>query len=158
LDEGFVKNAMNNYGSMVLRIAKAITGSREDAEDVFSETFFVLWQQNKVFNSDEHLKAWLIKVATNKSKNVKYSAYNRYKEVFNEETIMANTQENPAVAMVENALMRLSADDRAIIHLYHYEGYTYDEIAKMLELKSSSIRSRVSRVQSKMRELLSRDK
>ena len=156
MDEGKLRDAMKDYGSMVLRIAKAITGNKEDAEDVFSDTFFAAWHHKKPFNCPEHLKAWHIKVATNKAKNIKYTAYNRHKQELTDDILADEPYESEATVKVTEALMRLKPQDRAIIHLYHYERYTNEEIAQMLDIKESSVRSRISRVQSKLREILVR--
>ena len=156
MDEDFIKDAMTAYGSMVLRIAKAVTGSNEDAEDVFSDTFFAVWQCNKPFNSSDHLKAWLIKVAVNKAKNIKYQAYNRYKAQLTDDIAATcdYLDDNCAKERVTDALMKLKPDDRVVIHLYHYEGYSDIEIAQMLSLRASSVRSRVSRAVNKLKGFL----
>lgn len=64
-----VESTVEQYGNMVYRIAMIhCAGKKEDAEDVFQETFLALVRCRKHFESEEHLKAWLIRVALNQCK------------------------------------------------------------------------------------------
>ena len=53
------------YASAVYRLAYARTGSRADAEDVMQEVFLRLLKARPVFSSQDHAKAWLLRVAAN---------------------------------------------------------------------------------------------
>ncbi len=68
---------MEKYGDMVYRICLTITGNTEDAGDSFQETFLRLVKNQDKIKNEEHLKAWLICVATNCSKTTVSSFWNR---------------------------------------------------------------------------------
>jgi len=151
LDESFVAEAMKNHGDSVLRVAASVTGSLPNAEDVFSDVFFTLWRLKKTFEHDTHLKAWLIRVAVNKAKNVKMQAFNRHKAQLNENI---PAPDNRLDYDVPKALARLKPAERAVLYLYYYEGYTYGEIAAMLALRESSVRSKALRARAQMKDFL----
>jgi len=155
LDETDVAKAMKDYGDIVLRVAKSITGNREDSEDVFSDTFFALWQKVSSFSSSTHLKAWLIRVTINKAKNIVKSAYNRYKTELTENIPFIEKEVTMSEARVKKAMLSLKPADRAVIYLYYYEGYGFEEIAGMLQMRVNGVRSKISRARLKMREMLS---
>jgi len=144
---------MDKFGDMVLRVATSVCGNKGDAEDVFSDVFFALWRLNKQYSSDEHLKAWLIRVSVNKAKNVRKSAYNRHKAVLHE-NIFAEDNSFENSLDVQNALEKLKPRDRAVVYLHYYEGYSYQEISKIIGLKEGSVRSVAKRAREEMKELL----
>ena len=61
---------VNKYGNMLFRICFVMLGNSFDAEDAVQETFIKYIKTNKSFESEEHIKAWLIRVATNKSRDI----------------------------------------------------------------------------------------
>ena len=61
--DAFIRQAMAAWGGSVWRLALAQTGSKEDAEDVYQDVFLRLAQNTTEFSGQEHLKAWLLRVA-----------------------------------------------------------------------------------------------
>jgi len=142
---------MNKYGDTVLRVAASVTGNLSDAEDVFSDVFFLFWQLDKKFSSDEHLKAWLIRVAVNKAKNIRKSARNRLTAQLHENIF--DDYPEPDFD-VQTALEKLKPRERAIIYLHYYEGYSYNAIARIIGLREVSVRSVAMRAREYMKEIL----
>ena len=66
--------AFNMFGDTVLRAAFAMTGNYQEAEDITQEVFLTLHSKPRSFDSDEHMKAWLLRSAINRSKNYRMSA------------------------------------------------------------------------------------
>ena len=67
--EALLAYAMDRFGSMVLRIAIAHTGSRHDAEDVAQDVFVRLMTSTPRLTGTEHLKAWLIRTTVNRCRD-----------------------------------------------------------------------------------------
>ena len=65
----FIKKAIEDYTQTVLKIAFSYTKNTSDAEDIAQDVFYALLREEKVFSSENHLKAWLVRVTINKSKN-----------------------------------------------------------------------------------------
>jgi len=153
LDELVISDAMRLYGNTILRIATSVVGNRTDAEDVFIDVFFTLWKQNKSFESEEHKKAWLIRVAINKAKNVSKQAYNRYKASLCENH--PSPEIEPEIDL-QKALNLLKPLDRIIMFLHYYEGYTYCEVGKLMGMRENTVRSNAQRAREKMKNFLSK--
>jgi len=151
LNEKFFNDIITKYGDTVLRVAISVTGNKQDAEDIFSDVFFVLWQSKEVFNSELNIKAWLIRVAINKSKNIRKSAYNRYKAELHDN--IAAT-ENMVDLDIDAAMQKLEPLDRAILYLHYFEGYSFVDIAYTLGIPDSSVRSKAKRAREEMKEFL----
>lgn len=64
-----IKRAMDEYGNVVLRLAYTYMRNLHDAEDVFQEVFIKLYEHMGGLQSEEHVKAWLIRVTVNVRKN-----------------------------------------------------------------------------------------
>lgn len=60
---------LDQYGDMILRLAFSCLKNREDAEDVLQDVFVKLIEHHPRFESDEHEKAWLIRVTINICRN-----------------------------------------------------------------------------------------
>lgn len=65
MDRQIVENAVRDYSGSLLKVAYAYTNNTCDAEDIVQETFLSLMTEKKKFLSQEHMKAWLIRVTIN---------------------------------------------------------------------------------------------
>ena len=68
--ETYLKDIINNYSDMVYKVALTRCGNVENAEDVFQNVFMKLSEKMPKFKSEEHKKAWLIRVTINFSKKI----------------------------------------------------------------------------------------
>ena len=152
MDEQFVESAMNAYGNTVLRCALSVTGNKPDAEDIFSDVFFALFKHGGMFSGGEHLKAWLLRLTLNKSKNLQTSRWKTKRVPFSE-NIPAS--ENDPEYDVPTAMQKLEPDDRLVLYLHYYEGYSYREIATIFTLREGSVRSKAARARERLKVFLS---
>ena len=70
--DAFLLEAMDAWGDVVYRVALAQTGSPSDADDVFQDVFMRLLEHDTAFESDEHLKAWLLRVTVNRCRDLAF--------------------------------------------------------------------------------------
>ncbi len=75
--DAFLKRAMDAWGDTVYRVALAQTGSPSDADDVYQDVFMRLLEHTAAFESDEHLKAWLLRVTINRCHDIARLSWNR---------------------------------------------------------------------------------
>ena len=80
--DAFLLEAMDAWGDVVYRVALAQTGSPSDADDVFQDVFMRLLEHDTAFESDEHLKAWLLRVTVNRCRDLARLTWNRRTEGF----------------------------------------------------------------------------
>ena len=154
VDDAFIQTVVDRYSNMVFRVAFQYVRNRDDAEDLVQEVFLALLEYlfRAEFQSEEHMKAWLIRVAINKSKNViKLNARHRRTDM---SEYMLST-EQPQFDDLEFVLDQLSAIDREVIYLHYYEGYSAKEIAEMIHKTEKSVFKRLSRSRTKLKKFLS---
>lgn len=151
-----VQEIMNTYSGMVYRLAYARTGNKPDADDVYQDVFFKLFRSNPQLDSEEHLKAWLIRATIHTSVNLLRSAWRRYFQPMPENYDAPDMSFAPddRLSDLRNALMKLPEKQRIVIHLYYYEQLTTEEIANILGEKSSTIRSHIKRGRERLKSLL----
>ena len=133
----------------VYRTALAILGNVQDAEDQTQETFLKYLEKRPVFESPEHEKAWFLTVTRNGS-----ISRLRLKSRQNLPLDVDIPVPGPESREEIEELYRLPAEDREVIHLHYYEGYTTEEIARMTGSKPATIRSRLSRARNKLKVLM----
>ncbi len=144
------KKTVEKYFDMIYRLALSQTKSHEHADDVVQETFLRYIRSEKKFESDEHIKAWLIRVALNCSKNVFMSSWTK-KTVPLSDDITFDTEEKHDVYY---AVLELPQKYRTVIHLFYYEDFSISDIAKYLNRNESTIKSQLSRGRNMLREKL----
>ena len=66
----YLEQTIENYSNMVYRLAMARTGNTESSQDIYQEVFLRLAKKMPEFESEEHKKAWLIRVTINCSKTM----------------------------------------------------------------------------------------
>lgn len=135
--ETYIKEIIDNYSDMVYKVALTRCGTVENAEDVFQNVFMKLSEKMPKFKSEEHKKAWLIRVTINFSKNMNTSAWNK-RVVTLDENIEFETKEESDVYSV---VCELPQNYRTVIYLFYYEGYKVEEIAKLMSTTSGTIKT-----------------
>ena len=137
MEEKYYEQIIEQYSDMVFRLALSRTRNKENAEDVYQEVFYRLARKKPKFESEEHKKAWLIKVTVNCSKNF----WNKNKNL---EELKEEIQfETPERGIVYYAVMELPIKYRTIIYLFYYEKYKISEISKLLNMKEGTVKSRI---------------
>lgn len=144
-----VSQAVELYADMIFRIAYQNMGQNADAEDVVQDVFLKLMKAPD-FNSEEHRKAWLIRVTLNRCKDLHRSAWRSRTQTFDDLEIPVE----PEYREVLSEIFRLPPEDRNIIYLYYFEGYKAAEIAQMLQVKENTVSSRISRARKKLKNML----
>ncbi len=149
---GNAEQVFDMYGDMILRLAIARTGSRQDGEDLLQEVFVRYIRSGIVFESEEHRKAWLIKVTINCSKSLLKSGW-KTRQTSLEECHGICDEVNTASEVYE-AVMSLPAKYRTVIHLFYYEELSTGQIAKSMECSEGTVRSLLSRGRKKLQKIL----
>ena len=142
---------LDTYGDTILRYAYSYLHNRSDTEEVLQDTLIQFLKTRPVFESDEHEKAWLLRVAGNLCKNrLKYNRLRQTDEL--REELIAEQRED--LSFIWDAVQALPVQYREVIHLFYQEGYSTREISQILGRKEATIRSDLSRGRGKLKELL----
>lgn len=128
------------YSDMVTRVAIMNVKNVDDAKDCYQNVFMKLYRYNKEFKSNEHLKAWLIRVTINECKDYQKQFWKRNIDI--DKIIVGKEDEKLVILPV---VMKLTSKYRNVLYLYYYEGYSTSEIAKILKESINTIKSRLTR-------------
>ncbi len=131
------------YMDTVFRVAFNYLRSGADAEDVTQNVFLKLLKETRQFESDAHVKNWLIRVTINECKNMVRSRW-WHTESF-EDYAATLTFDNPTHSDLFYAVMALPKKYRMPIYLHYYEEYSTAEIASILRLPKNTICTQLRR-------------
>ena len=152
-DSLFIK-AYEMYRKNVYAAAYSCVRNASDAADLQQETFMRLYTCDKEFESDEHIKAWLLRVAVNLSKN---HLRDHRRIVLTELTETIHEPDSAERRDVLEAVLALPDKYRLPIHLYYYEEYSVREIAEILELTEGAVKTRLRRGRSLLEKTLGKE-
>ncbi|MCR5110326.1 MAG: RNA polymerase sigma factor [Ruminococcus sp.] len=158
MDNNTALYAFRKYGDTVLRAAYACCGNYSEAEDITQDVFLILHSNPQDFESDEHMKAWLLRAAINKCKNYKKSF--RVSRTDNIDDVSENQLKcnfTPRDSEIRENISKLPQKYSSVIFLYYFEGYSIREIAEMLGKNENTVNSRLQRGRKKLKIELERE-
>ena len=135
-----ISAAAEEYGNMLYRICLVSLGNAADAEDAVQDAFLKYMQKAPAFESAEHEKAWLIRVAVNTCKDI----IKRRRPQVDIETVQQSVPEQES-GEVMAALMTLPEKFRTVLVLHCVEGYSVAETAKMINKSPSAVKMRLQK-------------
>ena len=156
-----IDQIIEKYADMVYRLAISEMKNANDADDIFQEVFIRLVKHIDTLKSEEHIKAWLIRVTINCSrksfinfwnKNVKGFEEGDYEKYGEEDIELIKIEE--ADDFVYDAVIALPDIYRRMIHLFYYEELSVREISELLGKKESTVKSQLYRGRELLREIL----
>ena len=140
------------YIDTVYRVALNYLKSPSDADDITQNVFLKLLQEKKPFDSDEHVKHWLIRVTVNECKNLVRSRWWRAESI--EEYAGQLAFDNQTQSDLFHLVMALPRKYRLPIYLHYYEGYSTQEIGQMLKLPKNTVCTQLKRGRELLKESL----
>ena len=151
-----VDEAFRRYGDRVFSAAFSICRNREDADDTVQDTFLKYHTQNLEYMDEAHLKAWLLRVAINRAKDIT-AAFWRRNRVSWEEYMDELEFVQPEDRTLFQAVMQLPEKYRLVLHLSYYEEYSIAEIASTLHCSQGTVKSQLSRGRKLLKSMLAED-
>ena len=148
-----VNELFEKYQNNLYAAAFNVCRDAEDAKDVVQDTFIQYHLLKKDFDNEQHIRAWLIRVAINKAKNMNRTFWRKNKVPL-EEYIETLAFETPESEELFETVMKLPEKYRIVIHLFYYEDYTVHEIADILKITESNVKVRLSRGRVMLKEKL----
>ena len=144
---------MRTYADMVYRIAYRYVKNSIDTDDVFSEVFLAYFKKERTFESEEHRKAWLIRVTINCAKDL--LTQRAHQQQLHEETLPDQTAHDADTYMdLHNAIERLRPEYREVIKLYYLDDLSVKEIAQILNKNENTIKTQLSRARDTLKSVL----
>ncbi len=148
--------AIERYSDTVRRLCMIHLKNYTDTEDIFQTVFLKYVLSSVEFESDEHEKAWFIRVTINACKDLLKSFFrNRVTSLEEIIELPAETQDDNREVL--EAVLSLPEKYREVVYLHYYEGYTVPEISKILKKNVNTIYTHLNRSKQMLREKLGGD-
>lgn len=144
---------MEKYKDHLFAVAFNICKNAADADDVVQDTFLQYHITDKQFENEQHIRAWLIRVAINKAKNINMSFW-RLSKIPLEDYMETLTFETPEAENLFEEVMKLPEKYRIVIHLFYYEDYSIREIAQIINVTESNVKVRLTRGRRLLKQVL----
>ena len=150
-----LEQTINEYSDTLFKICFLILKDENDVKDVLQETFIKYMTKAPDFKSEEHKKAWLIKVSQNKCREFlrfhKRHAAVPLDEV--EESIsVTNGMDTYSIEML-SLIWNLKYKLKSVVILYYIEGYSVKEISQIMEISESAVKKRLERARKELKML-----
>lgn len=150
IDNFIIKDIIERYSDIIMRIAYHHIGNLTECEDIMQDVFVSLIKKYP-FNSEEHMKAWIIRVTINKCKNYMKSSYRKTLPLPEHSNIAVMTDSSNEVM---EEIMLLPETERDVIYLHYYEGYTAKEIGKMIGKSENAVHIILTRARNRLKLLI----
>jgi RNA polymerase sigma-70 factor (ECF subfamily) len=148
------------YHLDLVRVAFVICGDEDLAEDAAQATWWIAWRKLRTLRDHDRVKPWLVAVAANESRKL-VNREHRHGVVELRVLPDPPTGAEPAGAIdhvdLANALGHLKPDDRALVALRYAADLNSSELAPVLGLSPSGVRTRLSRLRDRLRKELGDD-
>ena len=152
-----VEQTIIEYSDLLYKICFLILKDDSDVQDVLQETFIKYMTKSPDYESEDHKKAWLIKVSQNKCKEFlrfhKRHAAVPLEEV--EESISVTNGMDTSSIELLSQIWNLKYKLKSVVILYYIEGYSVKEVAQILGISESAVKKRLERARKELRMLTS---
>lgn len=145
--------AIERYGDTVRRLCMIHLKNEADTQDIFQTVFLKYLLHDQPFESEEHEKAWLIRVTLNACKDLLKSFF-RSRTVPLEELTAQAADLSDERREVLGAVLELPQKEREVVYLHYYEGYTAPEMGRLLGKNVNTIYTHLARARERLRERL----
>ena len=142
-----------HYKDRIFAIAFNYCRNAADADDITQNVLLKLYQTEKKFEDEAHIKHWLIRVTINECKKLLVSPW------FKKNTELKEYGASLDLTIPEEsdlfwAVMHLPKKYRQVIHLYYYEDYSVQEIAAVLHQNPSTVQTQLLRGRERLKKKL----
>lgn len=144
---------VTKHENKLYRTALTAMGNVSDAEDIMQEAFLRAYKKAPEFESDEHEKAWLIRVTVNLCKSRLRSPWHKRTETILDSYPASEPEQHELLEQI----MALPSKYRTAIHLFYYEGYSVKDISELTGQREATVRSHLTRARQKLKSVLKED-
>lgn len=158
---------VEKYQRDIINFHYRLVGNRFEAEDLAQETFIKAYKNFKRLKEPEKVKSWLFSIARNTTMD--FFRKNKNKDILMENEMLQNLGKEPSVGYdthlinseisreLEKCINMLVAQDKAIIKLLYYDGFSYKEICEFLKINENTLKSRLHRARKVLFEIIQAD-
>jgi RNA polymerase sigma-70 factor (ECF subfamily) len=152
------ESIVDKYNKPIFNLALRMVRAREDAQDVAQAVFLKAYENLASFNVKYKFFSWIYRMAINEAINL----LKQRKQVDEldqnlralEKTPEEGFDESTLRGVIQEALMKLDIDYRAVVILKHFEDFSYEEIGYILDLPEKTVKSRLFTARQRLRDIL----
>lgn len=152
--DGYIQYVLDTYSQTLIRLCYTYVHNICDAEDIAQDVYVALLKRGRPFDSPEHEKAWLLRTAINKSKNHMRSGWIRrtvpLSDADDSKTDGSESEKN----QVMEAVLSLPEKYRTVIHLFYYDGYSINEISRIVGKKAATVGTLLARGRNLLKDMM----
>ena len=145
--------AIDRYADLVRRVCMIHLKNHADTEDIFQTVFLKYVTGTTEFESEEHEKAWFIRVTINACKDLLRSFF-RSRTVSLDDLLEQPDQVPEDHREVLETVLALPDKYRDVVYLHYYEGYTAPEIGTILHKNPNTVYTLLTRARDELRKML----
>lgn len=154
-----IENTIREYSDLLFRTCFLMLKNKHDVEDVMQETFIKYMTVNPTFESENHKRAWLLRVSQNKCKNLlrfhRMHMHITYEDM--QEHLASKEEYDNGYFEEFLRIANLDFKYKSVIMLYYAEGYSIEEVADILEISISAVKMRLKRAKEKLKKIYERE-
>ena len=148
----------NEYAKELYNIAYGYTRNRDDSIDIMQNAYVVLLESNKKFESNEHIKYFLIRVTVNESLDLLKSASK--KRVIKNNDVVVNFPETKKEELsydLSEIVNTLPEKYKTILILHYYDDMKIKDISNVLKISEPAVKKRLERARNLIKEIIERN-
>ena len=148
---------VHKYRKTVFGTALCFVKNPSDADDIAQEVFMKLYKYDGSFDSDEHVRAWLIRCTVNYSKSLLRSYWHKFSaplEAADDKVSYECIESTDTLSLLNKLRPKL----RTALYLHYYEGYSAMDVAKILGISEAAVMARLSRGRKQLREIMLKER
>lgn len=149
--EDDIDQVVSLYANCIYRIAFSRLKNKSDAEDVVQDVFMKYIANQDKFHDETYRKAWLIRVAINCTNSLLRSSWFKRTTELKEDIPVEVTEKSD----IYHYVLKLPEKYRIVIHLFYFEELSVKEIASMLQISESVVKTRMHRARKELKTLCS---
>lgn len=156
VSDEYIRYILETYSASIIRLCYTYVKNQEDAEDIAQDVFLELMRRGQPFEDAEYEKAWLMRTAVNKCKNLlKSSRVKRTVPLEDEYTDNeSNPENNNEDNTVRNAVLKLPEKYRTVVHMYYFSEMSIKEIAVVTGVNTATVGTRLARGREQLKKIL----
>lgn len=144
------ESIVRTYADMIYKIAYRYVRNASDAEDAFSEVWLIYFKRDRAFETEEHRKAWLIRVTINVAKDL-LSKRGYHEELTDRIELPEAGPAREELMDLRNAIDQLPPDYKEVVCLYYLQGLPVKTIAEILDRNENTVKTHLSRAREQLR-------
>jgi RNA polymerase sigma-70 factor (ECF subfamily) len=149
----------DHYSGALYSVIKQVVGDLEVSNDVLQETFINIWRKIELYDESKgRLFTWMLNIARNaaidKTRSKGFQQSSKLQPIVDSDGILASVKPGSDDYGLKKVLLRLKDEQRLLIDLSYFQGFTHEQIAKALDIPLGTVKTRIRSALTQLRSYL----